>query len=95
MAIDDLNFIGVPVFESQTQTPLIVYPNAKLSSMISLQRVQPLCQRSAQVFSAPFDVEHPGLLLGDRLKGAEALRRLAVVQGLRCLQRKGLIIDKK
>jgi hypothetical protein len=90
MVIDDLDAVGVPVLETKTQAPLIVYPNAKLSSTVALQGLQSVRRGYAQVLNAPRDVEHLKLPLGDRLKGPEAFRRLAEVQGLRMLAAEGL-----
>jgi hypothetical protein len=90
MVIDDLDVVGVPVLETKTQAPLIVYPNALLSSTLALQGLQSVRRRYAQVLDAPSDVEHLKLPVGDRLKGPEAFRRLAEVQGLRMLAAEGL-----
>jgi|AVFP01.1.fsa_nt_gi hypothetical protein len=81
MVIDDLDCVGVPILETKTQAPLIVYPNAKLSSTVALQGFQSFRRGYAQILDAPRDVTHLKLPLRDRLKGPEAFRRLAEVPG--------------
>ena len=90
MVVDDLNVVSVPVRKAKTQTPLIVYPNAKLTLPISLQGLQSVRRRYAQVIDASGVVEHLEFPLSNRLKGAEAFCQLAEVQSLRVLATEGL-----
>jgi len=85
MAVDDLGVIGVTVLKAKTQTPLIVYPNAPLPALVSLQGLQSVRWRYAHVIDTAGDVEHLKFPLRCRLKGAKPHRGPAAKQGLRVL----------
>jgi hypothetical protein len=85
MVIDDLHVVGVSIREAKAQTPLIVYPNAKLPLTIALEGLQSVRRRYAQVIDASGNIEHLKLPLRDCLKGPEPLRRPSAIEGFRVL----------
>jgi hypothetical protein len=90
MVIDDLHVVGISLRAAKTQTPLIVYPNAKLPLAITLEGLQSVRRRYAQIIDASGNVEHLKLSPSNYLKGAEPLRRLSAIEGFRVLAAKRL-----
>ena len=70
---------------TKNDTPLIVYPNAKLPLTIALEGLQSVRRRYAQVTDASGNIEHLKLPLRDFLKGAEPPRRPSAIEGFRVL----------
>ncbi len=50
MIIDDLNIESIAVFETETQLPLIIDPDAPLPATIMLQGFQPVRGRLASAY---------------------------------------------
>jgi hypothetical protein len=57
MVIGDLHVVGISLREAETQTPLIVYPNAKLPLTIALEGLQSVRRRYTQIVNASDNVE--------------------------------------
>ena len=49
MVIADLDLVGVPIFEPEADSPLIVDRDGVLTLPVSLQRMQPVTRRYPEV----------------------------------------------
>jgi hypothetical protein len=83
MVIDDLNVVGMAVFEAEAYAPLIVDADAPLPDTVALQLLQSVIGRNAQVFRLFRPVEHRQLAQGHDLNIHETGNPLAVEQGFR------------
>jgi hypothetical protein len=89
MIIHDLNVIRVCFSPNKAETPLIVDPDAVLSSSIAVQQFQPISRRSSQVPQLHGAIQLPELSTGNLLDSAKAANRLPTVKtfGLRTAER--------
>ncbi len=49
MIVNDFNVPCVVTLPFKTNSPLVIYPNAVLSFAITVQRLQAICRRDAQI----------------------------------------------
>jgi hypothetical protein len=72
MIIHYLNIESITVFETETQTPLIIYADAPLPLAVSVQSFQPVIWWNAKVFNRIRIIQHLQLTSGNRGKGLES-----------------------
>jgi hypothetical protein len=77
MIIHYLNIECDTVFETETQTPLIIYADAPLPLAVSVQSFQPVAWWNAKIFNRIRIVQHLQLTFGYRGKGLESARALS------------------
>lgn len=73
MVIDDADLAALPVVPDETDAPLVVDPDAVLALAASLQRLQPVGRRNAQVVEPLGVVQHPQFAPRDVLNGRRQL----------------------
>ena len=59
MIVDDFDLVALPLAPEETDTPLVVDPDAVLPCALPFHRFQAICGRNAQVVEALGRVEHP------------------------------------
>jgi hypothetical protein len=80
MIVDDLNLVCVPLAPNKTEPPLVVDPDAVLSSSIAVQGFQTIPRRSNQVSQFRSAVQLPKLPARDMLDGLKTPAWLSAVK---------------
>jgi len=80
--VHDFNVVSVAVSPHETETPLIVDPNAVLPRSVAMQCFQAIAGRSCQVAQFGGAIQLPKLSPCDPLDSLKAAARLSAVKSL-------------
>ena len=83
MVIDDLDVKNIPIFESKTESPLVVNANAPLTFTIATQCLKSVARRDAEVIESKSAIKHLQFAFGNPGQRFEFSRAFTFEQGLR------------